>query len=313
VARDDAVDHSRHTGGVRAAEAIVFEIDVVDDLAERTQRGVPAEVELREQRLERAAIALVREVAADHVERHLAGASRLRGRVDETNTRGGIDEPADQPAARDPIDLRAPARDPGAADEFPLASTSFRPAARFECSEHGGHLTSDHGAEKVRGRDPIELLLESPDGGIHLGIGRGTVPTRACSGQHGGGLSSERLERRVGLLAETGDERLCRDSGQERSPADVGRAAAGDRLARDPLQILEAVLARRQDVDGVLERERPDPQQAVADLRAEVDRCGRQLMDEHVPFARSVGRRASSHDLAEDLSVDRSVCQLRYF
>src|SRR5215471_18951120 len=94
---DDAIDEQADASGLGPAEPILFQIDVMDDLGNRGERGVSAQIELRQQRFERALVALMREVAADHVEPDLPGTTRLARRVNESKARRGIDEAPDEP------------------------------------------------------------------------------------------------------------------------------------------------------------------------------------------------------------------------
>src|SRR5438270_8025578 len=67
----DAVDQVLETGIVGTVVLLVLEIDVVDDLRDRPQRGV-GDLKARQQHLERAELSLVRELAVEHVETQLA-------------------------------------------------------------------------------------------------------------------------------------------------------------------------------------------------------------------------------------------------
>ena len=86
------------------------------------------------QRLERAAILLVAEVSAGHVEAKLARLPLL-GRVDEAEPRARIDEPANQPRRCDAVDLDAAARRPGSSDQIRTAGSPLGP-----CLEGGQPL-----------------------------------------------------------------------------------------------------------------------------------------------------------------------------
>ena len=77
------------------------------------ERGIVAP-DAREQHLEGAAVALVRELALEHVEAHLARLRLVAVARHELEARAGIDEAADQPRRRDAIDLHALARHPHA-------------------------------------------------------------------------------------------------------------------------------------------------------------------------------------------------------
>src|SRR5207244_1274526 len=52
---------------------------------------------------------------------------------------------------------------------------------------------------------------------------------------------------------------------------------------RDPLEVFEALFPAGQDVDRAFQRDRADPGQPLTDLRPQVERPRRKLMDQHVP------------------------------
>ena len=76
--RGDAGDQAADAGRFLAAVLAVLQVDVVDDLADRGQRRI-VETGLGQQHLEGAAVAVVRELALEHVEAQLARL-RLRSR-----------------------------------------------------------------------------------------------------------------------------------------------------------------------------------------------------------------------------------------
>src|SRR5258707_15677015 len=67
VRRGDAADQGADAGRLLAAVLAVLEVDVVDDLADRRQCRV-GQPGVADQYLEGAAVALVRELALEHVE-----------------------------------------------------------------------------------------------------------------------------------------------------------------------------------------------------------------------------------------------------
>ena len=94
-------------------------------------------------------------------------------------------------------------------------------------------------------------------------------------------------------LARRGEQRLdlgVRVPFQETGLADRGLAAAGHDLAPHPLEVLEGLLARGQDVDGVLEGHGPEGLEPPADLHPQVVRLGRDLVDEEQPARLGRGR-----------------------
>src|SRR5262249_52218380 len=84
----DPVDQERDAGGLAAAELAVLEINVVHDLGDGAQ-GRILEAEPLEQNLERAFVALMGELALEHVEPQLAGARLVFLRRDEFEFRLG--------------------------------------------------------------------------------------------------------------------------------------------------------------------------------------------------------------------------------
>src|SRR6185312_3602223 len=79
-----------------------------------------------EQRLERAPIAVVGELALKHVEAKLPRRRAIRARIDELEASVAVDEPPDQPRAGDPVDKDSGAGHPGAA----AVRFSVRPTGR---------------------------------------------------------------------------------------------------------------------------------------------------------------------------------------
>ena len=110
----DAGDEGGEPARLFTLVPLVSQIDVVDDVRDVAQRrvvGSPA----GEQHLERAHLALVRKLGVEHVEAELAGGWNVSLGLDIFELRVGVDEPSNQPGARDPIDVNALAGDPGAA------------------------------------------------------------------------------------------------------------------------------------------------------------------------------------------------------
>src|SRR5262245_7089272 len=112
IARDraDAVDRAAYARSLFAAELVVVQIEVMDDLADRRQRGV-AKAHPLDEHLERATVADVRELGLEHVEAELAWLGQVPLRRHELHLCVGIDEATDEPRTRDPIDVHAGARD----------------------------------------------------------------------------------------------------------------------------------------------------------------------------------------------------------
>src|SRR5207237_7595885 len=113
----DAVDQVLETGVIRPAVPLVLQIDVVDDLGDGPQRRV-GDLEAREQHLERAELALVRELAVEHVEAQLAWLVAVLARRHELELRLGIDEAPDEPGASHAVDVDAGTSYPGGVERI---------------------------------------------------------------------------------------------------------------------------------------------------------------------------------------------------
>ena len=92
----------------------------MDDFRDGAQRRVLQRTPLH-QHLERAFVALVRELGLEHVEAQLAFVGAIAFAGYEFEARLGVDEPPYQPSAGNAIDVYALSRDPG-----PVAQRSKR-------------------------------------------------------------------------------------------------------------------------------------------------------------------------------------------
>src|SRR3954453_2803022 len=108
-AADQSGDHHRHPRALRAIEFRLLQVDVVHDLGDRAHAFV-RDAGAPHQRLQRAAVAFVREIAAGHIEADLPIA-RLRLRV-EAEARFRIEEAADEPGGGEAIDANVRPRHP---------------------------------------------------------------------------------------------------------------------------------------------------------------------------------------------------------
>src|SRR5262245_3649916 len=108
----NAVDQCPDANGFIAAEFVVLEVDVVNDLRNGAERRILARDAI-EQHLEGALVALVREFRLEHVEAQLAFGSAIALAGDELEARVRVDETTDQPGARNTVDMYALPRDPG--------------------------------------------------------------------------------------------------------------------------------------------------------------------------------------------------------
>ena len=165
------------------------------------------------------------------------------------------------------------------------------------------------GAEKVQSGDLVEPAAGARD---ESGGFRGIASTRRASGGVGE-LGGQGGVVRVAVTAESLAEGPVGRGVGELGRADVGFPSAGDRLARDPLEVLEAVVAEGEHVDRVLQGHGAHAGQALADLGPQIQGLGRDLVDEEIPARRRrPGGRLSSalpwH--VADISVAISICQL---
>src|SRR6516164_3172166 len=114
VARGSAntVEQRPDAGDLGAPELLVLEVDVVDDLRDRAQRGVLERGALQEH-FESALVAFVGELRLEHVEAQFAFLRPVALARYELETSLGVDEPADQPSAGHSIRIDALARHPG--------------------------------------------------------------------------------------------------------------------------------------------------------------------------------------------------------
>ena len=110
-----SLDEGAEERGLGPSEARVLQVEIVHQLGDATEASV-GDTEPRPQHLERATVALVREVPLEHVERDGVRLARgIRGRECEDGVR--VDEAANQPGARHAIDAGPVTRQPAAALE----------------------------------------------------------------------------------------------------------------------------------------------------------------------------------------------------
>ncbi len=236
------------------------------------------------QRLERAAVFFVSEVAADHVEADFASA---RGAFSSAkrNRAFGIDEAADEPGRGHAVDLDARAGDPGLAAQFGirfehpclLLAIAFQTA--LDRRQRFLRRRAALGLEEIDAADFFETAGEARVGRGELGCRRG------AAGRFHPGVRVCGDGRVIGVagLAKLGDGRVVGHAVDEVTMKQMGVAAAGDDLLRDPLQVFQRVGAVRQKVDRVLHRDRTNVREALADLGPEVQRAGRDAMNQDEP------------------------------
>src|SRR5882724_1928908 len=297
-----AVDETLESRRFGARGLPVPEVDIVHHLGQRPEARV-IKREARDQCLEGAAIGFVGVFRFEHVEPYLARFGLVRPVIDEPEPCVGIDEPADEPGAGDPVDMHASARNPGPAGPGVGRATSGRaPAGALGCADprlqsiqRGLGDLPGRRAEEVDRPNLPQTATEAGNCPLELRAGW-TIDGSAGSGaaqepvgflRHGGVVGVPcRPEKRLDLpVGQPGDERRFTNRGL--SPAILD-------LPQDPLEVLGRLLGPRKHVHRVLDRDCPDSLQAAPDLHAKVVGLGRKLVDEQEPAA--PGGRAGAHD-----------------
>src|SRR5215470_16740930 len=115
-----------------AAEFIVLEVDVVNDLRDGAESRIfgPDTIE---QYFKRAFLALVRKLSLEHVKAQLAFVWAITFARNEFEARLRINKAAYQPSAPNPIDVYALPRNPG----FVAQRCKRRPRIDFHTLRHG--------------------------------------------------------------------------------------------------------------------------------------------------------------------------------
>src|SRR5216684_4044816 len=113
IVRADPGDQRINARRFGTLEFAVLQIDVVYDFRDRPQRA-DIWYQVRDKNLERAAIALVRELGIEHVESYLALFGAIAARRHEPEFPVGVDEALDEPCASHPIYMNPLASDPNA-------------------------------------------------------------------------------------------------------------------------------------------------------------------------------------------------------
>src|SRR5262249_17476181 len=121
-------------------------------------------------------------------------------------------------------------------------------------------------AEEVDGAEVGEPPAQPQN--LALGFGPALGRKRAVPLELGAEGAKLRSDLRVGLVAHPNEETaalLIAEPDDEIGLADHPLAAALLDLTQQPLEILERLLARRQDIDRVLDRDRAQPLQPTPD------------------------------------------------
>src|SRR5919198_773102 len=290
--RDQSVDASR-LGTIKLR---VLQIDVVHDLRNRHE-GAIVETQPRHENLEGAEVALVRELGLEHVESELAALGTVSFSGHELEPRVRVDDAPDQPGARDPIDVNALPGDPRAATKIfdPLTgscSDSSPTHPRLEAGEQTLRCLPTRRAEEVDGDHFREAPVQPGDLCLDL-----SAPVFRNLGTARDGISNS-----ASFLRDLPVVRVTRGVEQRLDlvvpkPVDEGSfaqrriAAFPDDLAQDPFEVLASLVASRQHVDRVLDRDRPEGLEPSPDLHPEVRGLRRDLVDQQEPGAVAVVNR----------------------
>src|SRR5262245_39693354 len=250
-------------------ELAVLEIDVVHDLGDLAEREIPRN-EALDEHFERAAVALVGELAARHVEAQLRRGRAISG-GDELELGLAVDPAADEPRARHAIDEDALARDPGAAAMRWRHGRRrlWRPARRGMRDGRFRDGARRH-AETVHGGEPRQTSLQGPQA------------AGARAAQPLGALGNRQVLRLPGL-EEHGGHILVRASGDEARLAQRRFAAFARDLARPPLERRGGRVGVWEDVDRILDGPGTQGAQPARHFDAQVVGLLGKLMDEEEP------------------------------
>src|SRR5215467_10911929 len=131
----DAVDQGPHADRFVAAELVVLEVNVVNDLGDGAQRRILGRDAI-EQHLEGALVALMCELGLEHVEAQLAFDRAIALAGNELEARIRVDETTDQPRAPDTVNVYTLPRHPCS-----IAQRRKRAGLRIDVLvPHPGHI-----------------------------------------------------------------------------------------------------------------------------------------------------------------------------
>src|SRR6266542_815770 len=254
VRQGDAGDERGHAGGLLPPEGLFLQVDVVDDPADGAD-GLVGDAEAVAEDFESAALGVVGEVTPLHVESQGAG-RRGRGAGGEPCLL--VDEALDQPGAGHPVDVDAGACHPGA------AAVVFR--TQLARGNVVAFLEERRGRRSARRREKIDRLNGSkapPESNTICAL-----PPAPCALD----LRDQRVVVSVPLILEALLHVGVSDPVDEARLEEVRLPSPLPDLRDRPLQVFRALLARRENVDRVLDLHRADPLEAPGHLDAEVAR-----------------------------------------
>src|SRR5437660_4808296 len=184
----DAGDQSLDPGRLGPPELGFLAVDVVHDLRDDAERAI-VEPEARHERLEGAGIPLVRVLGLEHVEPELAWPRPVSLGGDELELRLRVDEPANEPRARDAIDVDPlPGYPRGTAGRLDAMSWRWvlrlpRTQPRLEPRDLFLGSPTARGPEKVDGDDVNEAPFQPVEIAHDLAAALGCV-AQALRGRH---------------------------------------------------------------------------------------------------------------------------------
>src|SRR5437667_511075 len=260
MAHGDACDQPIDAGHLGAVELRVLQVNVVHDFRNRHE-GAVVEAEARHKDLKSAEVAVVRELSFKHVEAELLSLRLVALGRHELDAGVGVDKPANQPGARDAVDVNALSSHPDTTLKvFKPAVAGLRPLA---CGRRAKpHLKAAHAplrcfaawsSKEVDTTDLCEATPKPSNFGFDL---RPTVFGECSPGKLG-----FKLPGRFGDLSVVGISRgvegsldfLVAQAFDEPRLAERRFASLLDNLPKHPLEVLSGVLGVWKGVDGVLD------------------------------------------------------------
>lgn len=279
--------HRLHTCSLGALELLVLEIEVVNDLGDGPHALV-GKAHAADQRLERAAILFVREIAADHVEPELA-VFVLGCWIGKAETCFGVDEAADEPGRGHSIDLDSGTCNPGPVAQLGIGfqhSCLLLPVFSEACFDrcHGllGFFPSA-GVEEIDAPDFVKTAGQPGLGCAQLSCRCGAAGRLHCCMR----FSGDGLVVSVPRFFELSDGRLAGNAVDKVAVEQVSVASACSDLLSDPLQVLEGLSTMRKQIDGVLDCYGARAGEPLPDLGPEIEGAGRDAMNEDEPARHS--------------------------
>src|SRR5205807_867265 len=291
-------------------------VDVVRDLRDDAERTI-AEAEARDERFEGAGVALVSVLGLEHVESELARPRPVPLGGDELEPCLRVDEPANEPRARDAIDVDALSGYPsGAAGRLGGMGWCRNLSARraepcLEPRQLFVGRPAARGPEEVDGDEareapfqPAQLSLDWPPA-----VCRPAPPaTRQCLEE------ALRVRHDLAVVRVPRGAKQTLDLGVGEAIHEVGLAhrglpPAGHDLLALPLEVFDRLVGTGEDVHRVLDRDRAETLQPAPHLDPEVVGFGRDLVDEQDPAVCSGLRHVGVASQTNPLTITSVSCE----